>query len=119
MNISLLRARQWSLALLLTGLLNSEHLLANHAGTVPQSAGLLRLGRDLMRRTGGSEAADKTETAEGAAPTLANLAVHHAESHVRVLAAYHSPPDLTSRSSTTFLTPGIFLTRRFMAMTSQ
>ena len=60
MNITLLRTRQWSLALLLVGLLNSEHLLADHAGTAPQSAGLLRLGRDLMRRTSGSE----TEKAE-------------------------------------------------------
>jgi hypothetical protein len=86
MNISLLRARRFSLALLLIGLLNSEHLLADHAGTYPQSAGLLRLGRDLMRRTGGSEAADKTDTAEGAAPAWANLA------------AYHSPLSLTSGS---------------------
>ena len=31
MNITLLRARQWSLALLLIGLLNSEHLLADYA----------------------------------------------------------------------------------------
>ena len=67
MNISLLRARQWSLALLLTGLLNSEHLLANHAGTVPQSAGLLRLGRDLMRRTGGSEDAEQERACSAAA----------------------------------------------------
>jgi hypothetical protein len=59
MNITLLRARQWSLALLLIGLLNSEHLLADHAGTAPSSAGLLRLGRDLMRRTSGSEAAQR------------------------------------------------------------
>jgi hypothetical protein len=58
MNITLLRARQWSLALLLVGLLNSEHLLADYAGTAPQSSGLLRLGRDLMRRTSGSEGAD-------------------------------------------------------------
>jgi hypothetical protein len=64
MNITLLRARQWSLALLLVGLLNHEHLLADYAGTSPQSSGLLRLGRDLMRRTGGSEAA------EGAAANL-------------------------------------------------
>jgi hypothetical protein len=100
MNITLLSARQWSLALLLVGLLGSGHLLADYAGTAPQSSGLLRLGRDLMRRTSGSEGA------EGAAPII-TLAVHH------------SPPSLTSRSSTTFFTPGIFLTRRFMAVTSQ
>jgi len=100
MNITLLRARQWSLALLLVGLLNSEHLLADHAGIAPQSSGLLRLARDLMRRTSGIGA-------EGAAPIIENLPV------------YHSPPSLTSTSSTTRLTPGIFLTRRFMALTSQ
>ncbi len=77
MNITLLRARQWSLALLLVGLLNSEHLLAHYAVTAAP------------------------------APMIANLAV------------YHSPPSLTSRSSTTFFTPGIFPTRRFMAKTSQ
>jgi hypothetical protein len=67
MNITLLRARRWSLALLLIGLLSHEHLLADYAGTVPTSGGLLRLGRDLMRRTSGSETAEKTETAEEAA----------------------------------------------------
>ena len=69
MNITLLRARQWSLALLLIGLLNSEHLLADYAGTAPQSSGLLRLGRDLMRRTSGSEGA------EGAAANIAHAAI--------------------------------------------
>src|SRR5258708_17183006 len=93
MNITLLRPRQWSLALLLVGLLNSEHLLADYAGTAAQSSGLLRLGRDLMRRTSGSEAAEQ------AAPMIANLAV------------YHSPPSLTPPSSATFFTPPIFPTR--------
>jgi hypothetical protein len=50
-------------------LLNSEHLLADYAGTAPQSSGLLRLGRDLMRRTSGSE------SAEGAAANIAPAAI--------------------------------------------
>ena len=67
MNITLLRPRQWSLALLLIGLLNSEHLLADYAGTAPQSSGLLRLGRDLMRRTSGSEGAEGAAADSGSA----------------------------------------------------
>ena len=67
MNITLLRPRQWSLALLLIGLLNSEHLLADYAGTAPQSSGLLRLGRDLMRRASGSEGAEGAAANSGSA----------------------------------------------------
>jgi hypothetical protein len=57
MNITTNRARQIGLMLLLTAVLNHEHLLTGHGAGAPQSAGLLRLGRDLVRRTDGDEAA--------------------------------------------------------------
>jgi hypothetical protein len=53
MNITTNRARQIGLVLLLTGVLNQAHAVTNHGAGAPQSSGLLRLGRDLMRRTGG------------------------------------------------------------------
>jgi hypothetical protein len=64
MNISLAQARHVSLALLLAGLLNQAHILPTPAGTAVQSSGMLRLGRDLMRRTGGGEATGAEGTSE-------------------------------------------------------
>jgi len=64
MNITTNRARQIGLVLLLTGVLNQAHLLTSHGAGTPQTSGLLRLGRDLLRRTGGGEATGAEGTPE-------------------------------------------------------
>jgi hypothetical protein len=53
MKISLYRARQLSLALLVVAVVDHGHLHADYSGAAPHSSGLLRLGRDLLRRAGG------------------------------------------------------------------
>jgi hypothetical protein len=59
MKISLYRARQLSLALLVVAVVDHGHLHNDYSGSAPSSSGLLRLGRDVLRRSGG-------ETGEGA-----------------------------------------------------
>jgi len=59
MNSLIFRARQMSLALLVVAVVEHGHLQADYSGSTPQSWGLLRLGRDIMRRAGcGSDAQD-------------------------------------------------------------
>jgi len=41
-----------SLALLVTAVVDHGQMLADYSGATPHSSGLLRLGRDLMRRAG-------------------------------------------------------------------
>jgi hypothetical protein len=53
MSITLLRARQISLALLVIAVVDHGHLRENHLCGASHSSGLLRLGRDLTRRTSG------------------------------------------------------------------
>jgi len=53
MNIRIIQARQLTLALLVIAVVNHGHLQADFSGAKPGSSGLLRLGRDLMRRAGG------------------------------------------------------------------
>jgi hypothetical protein len=52
MNTAVLRARQMSLALLVVAVIDHGHLQADYSGASPHSSGLMRLGRDLMRRAG-------------------------------------------------------------------
>jgi hypothetical protein len=51
MNTMMLRARQMSLALLVVAVVDHGHLQADYSGSTPTSSGLMRLGRDLMRRS--------------------------------------------------------------------
>jgi hypothetical protein len=53
MNTMILRAREMSLALLVVAVIDHGHLQADYSGATPHSSGLMRLGRDLMRRAGG------------------------------------------------------------------
>jgi hypothetical protein len=53
MNTMILRARQMSLALLVIAVVDHGHLQADYSGATPTTSGLMRLGRDLMRRAGG------------------------------------------------------------------
>ena len=53
MNNMILRARQMSLALLVIAVVDHGHLQADYSGATPGSSGLMRLGRDLMRRASG------------------------------------------------------------------
>ncbi len=50
MKTSIFRARQISLALLVAAVVEHGHLHADYTGASPNSSGLLRLGRDLLRR---------------------------------------------------------------------
>ena len=52
MNSMVLRARQMSLALLVMAVIDHGHLQPDYSGATPGSSGLMRLGRDLMRRAG-------------------------------------------------------------------
>ena len=56
MNTVMLRARQMSLALLVVAVTDHGHLQADYSGARPHSSGLIRLGRDLLRRAGGEVA---------------------------------------------------------------
>jgi hypothetical protein len=58
MGITLLRARQMSLALLVIAVVEHGNLSVDCSGATPRSSGLMRLGRDLMRRAGSEAAAD-------------------------------------------------------------
>ena len=64
MNISAKRARSLSLVLLVSALLNHGVFPTHDLGARPPTYGLLRLGRDLMRRTGGF-AVDETPALDG------------------------------------------------------
>jgi hypothetical protein len=57
MNTLILRARQMSLALLVVAVVDHGHL-TDYSGATPSSSGLMRLGRDLMRRAGGEITAE-------------------------------------------------------------
>ena len=50
---TMLRARQMSLALLVIAVVDHGQLQADYSGATPSTSGLMRLGRDLMRRAGG------------------------------------------------------------------
>jgi hypothetical protein len=58
MNTMMLRARQMSLALLVVAVVDHGHLQTDYSGATPSSSGLMRLGRDLMRRAGGEITAE-------------------------------------------------------------
>jgi hypothetical protein len=54
MNTAILRARQMSLALLVVAVIDHGQAQPDYSGASPGSSGLTRLGRDLMRRAGGT-----------------------------------------------------------------
>jgi len=58
MNTIMLRARQMSLALLVVAVTDHGYLQTDYSGASPHASGLLRLGRDLLRRAGGEGAAE-------------------------------------------------------------
>jgi len=53
MNTMILRARQMSLALIVVAVVDRGRLQTDYSGATPSGSGLMRLGRDLMRRAGG------------------------------------------------------------------
>jgi hypothetical protein len=63
MNTVILRARYMSLALLVVAVVDHGRLQADYSGATPHSSGLMRLGRDLMRRAGGEITAEVAESA--------------------------------------------------------
>jgi hypothetical protein len=58
MNTMILRARQMSLALIVVAVVDHGHLQADYSGATPSTSGLMRLGRDLMRRASGEVTAE-------------------------------------------------------------
>jgi len=58
MNNMILRARQMSLALIVVAVVDHGHLQVDYSGAKPSGSGLMRLGRDLMRRAGGEVSAE-------------------------------------------------------------
>jgi hypothetical protein len=64
MKILLYRARQLSLALLVVAVVDHGHLHKDYSGAAPSSSGLLRLGRDLLRRAGGGETSEATNASK-------------------------------------------------------
>jgi hypothetical protein len=58
MNTTILRARQMSLALLVIAVVDHGHLQTDYSGGAHHSSGLVRLGRDLIRRAGGETTAE-------------------------------------------------------------
>jgi hypothetical protein len=52
MNTTIFRTRQMSLALLVVGVIDHGSLNIDYSGGAPTSSGLVRLGRDLMPRSG-------------------------------------------------------------------
>jgi hypothetical protein len=68
MNTMIRRAREMSLALLVVAVIDHGHLPSDYSGATPHSSGLMRLGRDLMRRAGGEAVCE----AAPAAITLRN-----------------------------------------------
>jgi hypothetical protein len=67
MNTSLFRARQMSLALLVIAVVEHGHLNGDYSGASPNSSGLLRLGRDLLRQSS-RQAAERAANVEQVAP---------------------------------------------------
>ena len=65
MNSLIFRARQVSLALLVVAVVDHGHVQTDYSGSTPQSWGLLRLGRDIMRRAGCDSDAQGAESAGG------------------------------------------------------
>jgi hypothetical protein len=65
MNSLIFRARQMSLALLVVAVVDHGHVQTDYSGSTPQSWGLLRLGRDIMRRGGCGFDAQGVESAAG------------------------------------------------------
>jgi hypothetical protein len=65
MNSFILHARQMSLALLVVAVVDHGHMQTDYSGSTPQSWGLLRLGRDIMRRAGCDSDAQGVESAGG------------------------------------------------------
>lgn len=63
MNSLIYRARQASLALLVVAVVDHGHLQTDYSGSTPQSWGLLRLGRDILRRAGGGPDGQGVESA--------------------------------------------------------
>jgi hypothetical protein len=69
MKISLYRARQLSLALLVVAVVDQGHLHNDYSGAAPRSSGLLRLGRDVQRRWSGSRFGEAAASSQmGTAP---------------------------------------------------
>jgi hypothetical protein len=64
MKISLYRARQVSLALLVVAVVDHGHLHNDYSGAAPSSSGLLRLGRDVLRRWSGGETGDAANSSK-------------------------------------------------------
>jgi hypothetical protein len=59
MSTLIVRAREMSLALLVVAVIEHGCVAGgDYSGAAPSSSGLIRLGRDLMRRAGGEAAAD-------------------------------------------------------------
>jgi hypothetical protein len=72
----MLRARQMSLALLVVAVVDHGHMQTDYSGSTPQSWGLLRLGRDIMRRAGRDSDAQGVESAgavDGGASSAAGI----------------------------------------------
>ena len=63
MSSLIFRARQVSLALLVVAVVDHGHVQTDYSGSTPQSWGLLRLGRDIMRRAGRDADAQGVESA--------------------------------------------------------
>jgi hypothetical protein len=64
MNTTILRAREMSLALIVIAVVNHGHLQADLSGARPGSSGLMRLGRDLMRRAGAEVTSDSKSASD-------------------------------------------------------
>ena len=65
MNTAILRAREMSLALIVIAVVNHGHLQADLSGARPASSGLMRLGRDLMRRAGAEAISESERPSDG------------------------------------------------------
>jgi hypothetical protein len=65
MSSLIFRARQVSLALLVVAVVDHGHVQTDYSGSTPQTWGLLRLGRDIMRRAGRDSDAQGVESAGG------------------------------------------------------
>jgi hypothetical protein len=63
MNTMILRARRMSLALLVVAVIDHGQSQVDYSSATPRSSGLMRLGRDLMRGTGG-ETKSEIETSK-------------------------------------------------------
>jgi hypothetical protein len=61
-----------SLALLVFAVIDHGHLQADFSGARPQTSGLMRLGRDLMRRTGTETTVEAVAPASNFSPNRRN-----------------------------------------------